>query len=203
MSLSFSGVWSATTTYKVDNIVSFNGSSYVSLVGSNLNNSPDVSPSQWQVLAAQGPAGATGASGSVGPTGATGPQGPAGISNLFSTTTPGGSLSLPPGNYFVAATVIVTLSVAQSLSQFQGGSITFNLFSSHGIFATGIADGFIPGGGLTSDSVGVTAQGVLILSTPDTVSISCAIEQTGPEHVNVLITGLQLQAIQVGSITQQ
>src|SRR5207245_6946362 len=65
----FKGVWDNATTYSTGDAVSFNGSSYVSLVNSNAGNQPDTNPSQWTLLAQQGVAGATGA------TGATGAQG--------------------------------------------------------------------------------------------------------------------------------
>lgn len=55
--------------------MSYNGSTYISLVASNAGNTPSLSPAQWAVLAAQGPAGPAGADG---PQGAVGPQGPPG-----------------------------------------------------------------------------------------------------------------------------
>lgn len=57
----FTGGWNSGTTYTVGQTVAFtDGSSYVSLVNSNISNSPATSPTQWAVLAAagaQGPAG--------------------------------------------------------------------------------------------------------------------------------------------------
>ena len=79
------GNYSSTTNYALHDAVSFGGSTYISLVANNVGNTPSLSPTQWAVLAAQGPAGpagATGAQGAQGPqgatgaTGATGPQGP-------------------------------------------------------------------------------------------------------------------------------
>src|SRR5207302_1411447 len=72
-------------------------SSYVSLT-TNLNQEPDLSPSDWQLLAQEGAQGPTGPAGSNGSVGATGPQGnvgatgPAGLSlnnqgNWSSSTT--------------------------------------------------------------------------------------------------------------------
>ena len=82
--MSFQGTWSSEATYAIGGSVFFNGSSYISLIASNLNNQPDVSPSQWALLAQQGgtgpqgPAGADGAQGPVGPQGFQGPVGPQG-----------------------------------------------------------------------------------------------------------------------------
>ncbi len=81
----FTGNYVSTTNYALHDAVSFNGSTYVSLISGNVGNTPNVSPAQWAVLAAQGPAGPTGATGAAGAPGvvgatgaqgATGPQGP-------------------------------------------------------------------------------------------------------------------------------
>jgi len=45
------GLWSAATTYNRLDMVSYGGSSYVSLVNSNLNNTPGSSPSEWALSA--------------------------------------------------------------------------------------------------------------------------------------------------------
>ncbi len=80
----YMGNYASTTNYALHDAVSFNGSTYVSLIAGNAGNTPDLSPTQWAVLAAQGPAGLVGATGAAGPagaagaTGATGPAGPPG-----------------------------------------------------------------------------------------------------------------------------
>ena len=95
----------AAPTYAALDSVSFNGSSYVSLVDSNTGNSPDSSPAEWALIAQKGDraipapmvltvphgsagragcrrtartAGCRGADGPAGATGATGAQGPQG-----------------------------------------------------------------------------------------------------------------------------
>lgn len=45
------GLWSAATTYNRLDMVSYGGSSYVSLVDSNLNNDPSTSTSEWALSA--------------------------------------------------------------------------------------------------------------------------------------------------------
>ena len=80
----FKGAWSNATTYATGDAVSFNGSSYVSLVNPNLGNQPDTNPSQWGLLAQQGITGAIGA------TGATGAQGPIGLTGATGATGPQG-----------------------------------------------------------------------------------------------------------------
>jgi hypothetical protein len=88
----YTGNYASTTNYALHDAVSFNGSTYVSLVGGNLGNAPDVSPAQWALLAAQGPVGPVGATGpagapgTAGVTGAVGPVGPAGPPASFQGT---------------------------------------------------------------------------------------------------------------------
>jgi hypothetical protein len=74
-SVTSQGAWSITSTYAQNAAVSYNGSSYVSLVANNTGNEPDTSTSQWSVLAQQG---ATGPAGAAGPQGPAGPIGPTG-----------------------------------------------------------------------------------------------------------------------------
>jgi hypothetical protein len=69
------GNYQSTVNYALNDAVSWQGSTYVSLVAGNHGNTPSLSPAQWAVLAAQGLTGATGAAGA---TGATGPAGAAG-----------------------------------------------------------------------------------------------------------------------------
>jgi hypothetical protein len=78
--LNYQGAYAAGVSYALHDVVSFAGSSYISLTSGNEANTPGVS-GQWAVLAEQGPAGPTGAAGGAGVqgvAGATGVQGPAG-----------------------------------------------------------------------------------------------------------------------------
>ncbi len=97
--LVYQGAYSSATNYAMGDVVLWAGSSYVSLTASNRGNTPALSPSQWGLLTAQGPAGLTGASGPAGPTGATGalgPVGPAGQTGPQGTPGVAGSPG-PPG----------------------------------------------------------------------------------------------------------
>jgi hypothetical protein len=76
--LVYQGVYSSSGNYSLGDVVVFQGSSYVSLTGFNVGQTPGVSPAYWGVLTAQGPAGATGAMGEAGPMGAQGLLGPVG-----------------------------------------------------------------------------------------------------------------------------
>ena len=78
----FVGYWSTSATYNVGDAVAYVGSSYISLIGGNTNQEPDLSPLSWSVLAQQG---------AVGPAGPIGPIGPVGtfIGNWRSLTTYG------------------------------------------------------------------------------------------------------------------
>ena len=83
----YEGAWNPATSYGAGDVVAYNGSSFISLVNSNVGMEPDTSTAVWALLAAQGPqgpigptgpAGPTGATGGTGATGAQGPQGPMG-----------------------------------------------------------------------------------------------------------------------------
>ena len=93
-------------TYNRNDVVTLDGSSYLSLSPANTGHDPRTSLSNWTVMAvagAQGPRGDTGAIGPQGPTGATGTQGiqgiqgPAGLSGPQGLTGPQG-LSGPQGS---------------------------------------------------------------------------------------------------------
>lgn len=50
----FTGAYNSGTTYDINQAVSFGRSSYISKVASNLNHQPDISPTQWAILAQGG-----------------------------------------------------------------------------------------------------------------------------------------------------
>jgi hypothetical protein len=85
----FRNAFDATASYAINDVVTYNGSTYVAIAASAgpNNPTPNTNASGWSVMAQEGatgaqgsagPTGATGAQGSVGATGTTGPQGPAG-----------------------------------------------------------------------------------------------------------------------------
>jgi hypothetical protein len=76
--LVYRGAYSSEGNYSLGDVVVFQGSSYVSLTGFNVGQTPGVSPAYWGVLTVQGPGGATGAIGAAGPTGLQGLLGPVG-----------------------------------------------------------------------------------------------------------------------------
>ena len=63
------GTWSAGTTYTDGDAVQFNGSAWVSIQDANQGNSPDSSPTFWQLLAMKGDTGDTGTMGAQGAAG--------------------------------------------------------------------------------------------------------------------------------------
>jgi hypothetical protein len=87
--MSFDGAWDGGTTYNTLDVVSFNGSSYVSLSDDNTGNQPD-SSAEWALLAQKGDTGAQGAQGDAGPQGAQGPQGDQGPQGAQGDTGPQG-----------------------------------------------------------------------------------------------------------------
>jgi hypothetical protein len=83
--LNWQGTWSASSTYVVDDAVSYNGASYfcINPVGPSVTN-PILDTANWALLAAQGATGPQGPQGATGLQGPIGPQGPAGSSSGFS-----------------------------------------------------------------------------------------------------------------------
>ena len=88
----FRNAFVASASYAIDDVVTFNGSSYVAILASAGpgNPTPNLNPSAWSVMAQVGAAGATGAQGPAGTTGATGPQGAAGATGAQGPTGPQG-----------------------------------------------------------------------------------------------------------------
>jgi hypothetical protein len=80
------GAYAAGTAYFLNDMVTYNGSSYVSVQAGNIGNAPNSSSAWWMLFpagpagntGATGPQGAAGATGATGPQGATGPVGPQG-----------------------------------------------------------------------------------------------------------------------------
>ncbi len=69
---SWKGLWNETTEYQINDMVSYNGSSYISL-SINLNSIPENNLAVWHVIAAAGKQGPTGPQGPSGPRGLQGP----------------------------------------------------------------------------------------------------------------------------------
>jgi len=125
--LDWKGPWNAATRYKENDAVSFNGSSYISLIDDNIGNQPGSSAS-WDLLAAQGeqgpqgvqgppgiqgPPGPKGDQGQTGDVGPEGPQGDAGTTGQNATTVFGTtSLNVLPGSGF---TIVPGLSMSLTL----------------------------------------------------------------------------------------
>jgi collagen type VII alpha len=109
----WAGAWSPTAPpYNTQDYVSYNGGSYVSIQGGNLNNPPSTSPSWWTQTAATGGPGATGATGAsiTGPTGATGTGTPG------ATGATGASITGPTGATGTGAVGAVTVVGAGALT---------------------------------------------------------------------------------------
>jgi PEGA domain/Collagen triple helix repeat (20 copies) len=101
-SISWRNAWNNSTSYAINDAVTFNWSSYIA-VGPGAGAQPDTTPASWNLMASigttgatgsqgiqgfpgapgpqgnMGPTGANGATGPVGPQGPSGPQGPAGV----------------------------------------------------------------------------------------------------------------------------
>ncbi|MGA2001674.1 MAG: hypothetical protein ABSG52_16955, partial [Terriglobales bacterium] len=74
--------------YAANDVVSYNGASYVAMSTNDASVNPDAQNAPWAVFAAQGPQGSAGATGA---TGSTGPQGPQGVQGDLGPQGPQGS----------------------------------------------------------------------------------------------------------------
>lgn len=108
----YRGVYQSAVNYALADAVSWQGSTYISLAGGNLGNTPSLSPAQWAVLAAQGATGATGPQGPAGPAGATGAAGAPGA------TGPQGPPVSFRGGWLVSSSYAVGDSVSYSGSSY-------------------------------------------------------------------------------------
>jgi hypothetical protein len=93
----FTGLFNSGTSYNVNDVATYNGSTYVAIVANQGGNTPDQNTADWTLMAqegATGPAGAAGAQGAQGPqgnTGATGAQGPVGPAGPQGSQGPAGA----------------------------------------------------------------------------------------------------------------
>ena len=101
--LTFQGTYSPATSYGLAAGVTYNGSSYISVVSGNQGQTPGSAPSFWQLLAQSGSAGATGAQGVVGPQGLQGQQGAVGGVGSTGATGAAGAAGLNFRNAWTAA----------------------------------------------------------------------------------------------------
>ncbi len=131
--VAYQGTYASAANYGLNDIVSFQGSSYISLIAANHGNTPNASPGQWGVMAlgAVGVQGPTGATGATGPPGLTGPAGPAGPAGPTGAAGAAGAPGLPglvyQGNY--ASTTNYALG---DVVLWQGASYASLLNGNHG-----------------------------------------------------------------------
>jgi hypothetical protein len=86
---SFAGAWLPRVTYRPGTVVTYRGSSYLSLV-KNEGVAPNTNTGDWALLDSPGPAGPAGPPGSAGPPGVAGPAGAAGPAGPAGLTGPPG-----------------------------------------------------------------------------------------------------------------
>lgn len=81
--------WSGSASYVINDVVSYNGSSYVA-TQANSGVTPEDDPSSWSLVASRGTDGAAGAQGPAGPQGPQGPAGATGAQGAQGATGPQG-----------------------------------------------------------------------------------------------------------------
>ena len=93
--LVYRGTYDSTARYGLNDAVTFQGASYISLLAGNAANTPGSSPGLWGLLAAQGAAGPQGAAGQSGVDGAPGAMGPQGAAGVAGAAGAAGADGLP------------------------------------------------------------------------------------------------------------
>ncbi len=188
--MQFYGSWSSSFIYNRGYVAVFTGSSYVSLIDHNVNNQPDLNPSQWSVLAAQGPQGLQGpiglqgVPGMAGPPGPTGPQGLPGQNTITYSKRADGSIGssgnaiavlaagqsfgfdvdVPQGSYLGSATVVLW-NGGVSVALASGYMIPEQLTGSQGVGQTQYVYATVPvGAGVPYANNSFLAGGVSTLS---------------------------------------
>jgi hypothetical protein len=147
--LTFTGIWSAATSYVINDVaVVPGGDTYVALT-SNINSPPASNPTDWAVYAIMGPSG---------PSGETGPTGPAGgVNSITATGTTctgaitlqagtGITVSVPTTNIIDIATTVIGIVGSGSIDQTGFGEETtgpatgqyFKVIPATGMFANGL-----------------------------------------------------------------
>jgi len=92
----FRGAWVPTAAYGAGAVITYNGASYISLAGNNVNHVPGASPASWAILDAPGAPGPAGPQGLPGPAGSAGTNGANGTS-VTSQVIPVGDVNCPNG----------------------------------------------------------------------------------------------------------
>ncbi len=201
----FRNAFDNSASYAINDVVSYNGSSYVAIAATNPGDpTPDLNPN-WSLIAQQGAAGsagapgATGAPGPQGPAGAQGSQGPAGPQGPPGPPgAPAGS-SCPSGSFVSGFTTSGTLVCAEETSLLSAPVIVFRsrlvTAGSYG-YATIVGtpqNQYLcqtnPGILITNGSSGVFASdgtALLTLLANDTATLSCS--QTDGVRTSSLVT---------------
>jgi hypothetical protein len=115
----YRGAWAAGTAYKVGDVVTDGGSSYLAKTKST-GATPASNPNAWGVLATGGGVGAQGPKGDTGATGAQGPKGDTGATGATGATGPAGPVNVT----YVKTAEPVASGVAETISVGCDGSMS-------------------------------------------------------------------------------
>jgi collagen type VII alpha len=127
----YKGAYASTYNYAYGDVVTYNGSTWISLYDSNHGNTPNQSPTSWGVMAAQGAQGVQGMAGPTGQAGAAGIQGPPGTAGAAGAA---GTAGAPgkPGLVYQGTYSSVTNYALGDVVLWSGASYASLLDSNHG-----------------------------------------------------------------------
>ncbi len=158
--LTYRGVYASSTNYAQNDAVTWQGQTWLSLVSSNVGQTPDASPAYWTLLAAQGATGSQGLQGLTGPQGlqgVTGAQGPQGLQGATGVTGPTGEA----GSTFQGAYSSGTNYALHDAVAYGGGTWLSLTASNHGNTPGATADwAQMAAPGATGPQGGTGAPGV-------------------------------------------
>jgi hypothetical protein len=201
LSITWRGSWIAATSYALNDAVSFGGSGYIA-TGASTGAEPDVSASDWNLLAQVGATGPTGPQGPTGNTGAIGVQGLQGAAGPAGATGSMGPIGLQ-GPAGPANSQVWNMFLAGALSSvFTAGRLT----PDGNLSVTRIQVG------LGTAPLGCTTNAVIQISDgtsagTKTLTLTAAANDSGPLAVNYsagtpILVGVSIRAIGCGTRPQ-
>src|ERR1700678_2868315 len=213
VSFDFLNAFNANATYAINDVVTFNGSTYIAIAASAgpSNPTPNLNTSAWSLMAEAGATGPTGAQGSVGPagpqgsagaagtTGAGGPQGPAGAAGASGAAGATGTTGLQGPMGFTGAAGGTRSPGARGAA----GASPFTLDGTSAVFTTGsVGIGVDPPSSTAELDVASTTLGFLAPRMTTTQRLAIASPANGLIVYDTVLKSLEVYDA-VGAVWNQ
>src|ERR1700691_4004433 len=213
VSFDFLNAFNANAPYAINDVVTFNGSTYIAIAASAgpSNPTPNLNTSAWSLMAEAGATGPTGAQGSVGPTGpqgsagaagttgAVGPQGPAGAAGATGADGATGTTGLQGPIGFTGAAG----ATGSTPSPGPAGASPFTLDGTSAVFTTGsVGIGVDPPSATAELDVASTTLGFLAPRMTTTQRLAIASPANGLIVYDTVLKSLEVYDA-VGAVWNQ